>query len=224
MGERVDAKEFDCTLCSQPCESWARLKFANGRGPGPVRSRAWPHGFPWNKPPQQAEADAGSAHVGVSINLLKRERAAGGDGLLEHPEDLGSHCRGHPASVWQLPELRSLSALGFRRGALSQSDVAEVDYLKPTGLYATFLDHLGPELHRGWPIFAVNNSGNHVYKGPLPEPPGAADARRRQAHPRATARGQGIPLNRHGGLAARPLRLHCARHCGGMAQQEGGSA
>ena len=82
LAERVDSKEFDTTLCSPPCESWTRLKFANGRGPGPVRSRAWPHGFPWNKPPQQAEADAGSAHVGVSIDLLKRQRAAGAGPLI----------------------------------------------------------------------------------------------------------------------------------------------
>ena len=73
LAERIDAMEFDCTLCSPPCESWTRLKFANGRGPGPVRSRAWTHGFPWNKPQQQAEAEAGSAHVSVSINLLTRQ-------------------------------------------------------------------------------------------------------------------------------------------------------
>ena len=66
-----------------------------------------------------------SLHVAAASNAIA---------VLEFPEDLGRAPKGCPASPWQDANLRRLEACGFTRGAIYQSDWADVPYRKPTGL------------------------------------------------------------------------------------------
>ena len=68
--------------------------------------------------------------------------AAGVAFMIEHPEDLGTYKTGaRPASIWQLPEVRSLSQrFGAVRRVLHQRHWGAASP-KPTAFIATFPLH-----------------------------------------------------------------------------------
>jgi hypothetical protein len=118
FGRRIDLGEFDVVLASPPCCTFTRVQFANRRGPLPVRSRQYPRGLPTLVGTQKAKADHGNQHAATTADLLRRQAQAGGHGLLEQPEDLGTCKLGSPASMWQLEEIIALGEVGYERGAI----------------------------------------------------------------------------------------------------------
>ena len=101
---RIDAGEFDTVLITPPCSTWSRAPWANRKGPKPVRSRAYPWGYPWLRGGQKRKAELGSLLVRRALEAARSAWMAGSAFLLEHPEDLGRVPAGEPASIWQLED------------------------------------------------------------------------------------------------------------------------
>ena len=109
---RLEDGDFDCIMLSPPCGTWSRANWANDDGPKPCRNRRHPWGIPHQRPNAQRRAETGNEFIHFSIRAITMAQQAKRKGfmvrsILEHPEDLGRMARGEPASIWQLPELRS---------------------------------------------------------------------------------------------------------------------
>ena len=95
--------------------SRARNRHDGRNGPRPVRDHTFPWGFPWLR---NADRDrvlrltSSSSNASKLQNFKIRQAQCW---LLVHPEDLGLTSSGlRPASIWQLPDVRSLvSERGF---------------------------------------------------------------------------------------------------------------
>ena len=174
---RVQAGEFEVVVITPPCSTWTRVRMANYRGPRPVRDMQHPWGFPWLSNRDKQEADLGSLLVVILIDFVEvigtcSSSKQGFRVLIfgEHPEDLGRVVREedravlHPASIWQLPDLRKLvqiQALELFTTVFNQCCWG-ASYRKPTRVISniTALRDWGPQ---EWPIKdTVNN-----YMGPL---------------------------------------------------------
>ena len=118
---RISSGEFHAILCTPPCSTWARVRMANMRGPPPLRSGDYPWGFPWVSNRNKHQLDLGNELVRFALRVwaAAATKCKTQDGIEifvfgEHPEDLGMVRREEdrlllrPASIWQLPELRSL--------------------------------------------------------------------------------------------------------------------
>jgi hypothetical protein len=123
---------------SPPCETFSRVRYSNRRGPPPVRSSAYPWGFPWLSQDMAGAVEQANSLLKLCIRVLKCSSEAFATAILEHPEDLGATSEGIPASIWQLPEIRNLdcsldgSITGpFHSWAVMQCDFG-ADYAKPT--------------------------------------------------------------------------------------------
>ena len=82
--------------------------------------------------------------------------------VFEHPEDLGSHSLGTPASVFQLEGLRKIvESQAWGTFAFHQCDINALSP-KPTRLF-TNVGALSSS-HTGWPVFNMSDS----CLGPLP--------------------------------------------------------
>ena len=112
---------FDAVLITPPSSSWSRVRSANFKGPPMMRSTTHPWGFPWAAKKFQTEILLDNMLVEFLIKVIDtlRLHPTSQHGILvlvfaEHPEDLGTVVRQedsailHPASIWQLPELRQL--------------------------------------------------------------------------------------------------------------------
>ena len=171
---RISVREFDFVPASPPCNTITRVQFANGIGPSPVRSLQYPFGFPWNDAAAQEKCDVGTTLMAFGVQALqacaqasRREPWRRTCGLLEHPEDLGEAQRGDPAAIWQFKETQELElSHGYRRGAVYQCELAEVDYAKPTGLISDVPDSWG-FMALGWPMFEERGEARRSYRGPL---------------------------------------------------------
>lgn len=106
-------------LVTPPCSTWSRVRGANTRGPPMIRSREYPWGFPWLAKKYHHELHFGNGLVRFTIEIVtnvvalsKKHRTRWCVLFAEHPEDLGTIWREedgkelHPASVWQLPDLK----------------------------------------------------------------------------------------------------------------------
>ena len=170
----IHAGEYDVVILSPPCGSWSRANWANNDGPPPCRDRQSPWGFADNSAGQRGRAERGNEFVHFSIRAIQTAALARAQGhqvrcLLEHPEDLGrvgrqSFHQGVPASIWQLPDLRS--AFGDAKAvsvAGWQCQFPGVDYSKPTRLFSDIpgIEGFG---RVGWPIMDANDNS----RGPLP--------------------------------------------------------
>ena len=135
-------------------------------------------GFPWLSKRHQKDADLGNVLIHFMIEVLQalesHPRAEDGSLVLvfgEHPEDLGTIWREedrmqmHPASIWQLPQLRDfvradnplqLFTVVFNQCCWS------APYRKPTRLITNLmsLKTWGPNT---WPVFGHDGA----YKGLL---------------------------------------------------------
>jgi len=99
-----------CVIVSPPCNTFSRARFQHilHPGPKPLRTRAWPKGFPWlSNANKELVAEA---NFFVEKCLEACECAAGSDGffILEHPEDLGTVQGEQPGSIWQWQEVLDL--------------------------------------------------------------------------------------------------------------------
>ena len=145
MVGQIRSSEFDIVVLSPPCGSWSRANWANDDGPKPCRDQAQPWGFPSQKAHQQRRADAGNEFIHFSTVAIRRAQQVRTKGfvvraVLEHPEDLGRMDKGEPASIWQLPELRS--AFGdtpFVCVAGHQCQFPGIDLKKPTRIMTDIL-------------------------------------------------------------------------------------
>ncbi len=85
--------------------------------------------------------------------------------MLVHPEDLGMADRGHPASIWQLHELRLwANKWGLKRYGTFQCYFGPGTWPFPVGILST---HPLPHklFHPGWPKFQKESQ---EYIGPIP--------------------------------------------------------
>ena len=99
-----------CVIVSLPCNTFSRARFQHilHPGPKPLRTRAWPKGFPWLS--NTHKSLVAEANFFVEKCLEACECAAGSNGffILEHPEDLGTVQGEQPGSIWQWQEVLDL--------------------------------------------------------------------------------------------------------------------
>ena len=171
--QEIRAGLYNVVIMTPPCNTWSRARFSNRRGPRPVRNREWPWGFPWLERRLRDQCEQGNAFVRMTLEGCQAATEAGAWWLIEHPEDLGRTSTGDvPASIFQLPELRSLAAnCQATSFALHQCHYGAATS-KPTRLVTTLPAALG-EPHQGWPQFDDRDG----YRGPLPASCGHRHAR-----------------------------------------------
>ena len=76
-------------LASPPLETISRAR-RKRPGPAPLRSEAWPSGFPWLTDDNRAKVDAANRMFDRCVEAASICASAGGCFLLENPEDLGA--------------------------------------------------------------------------------------------------------------------------------------
>ena len=142
-----------------------------------IRSQEHPWGFPWLSNRHKKDAELGNILIHFMIEVLQtlEQHPFTADGSLvlifgEHPEDLGiiyreeDGMRMHPASIWQLEELRRFvsdtSTTGLFTVAFNQCCWG-APYRKPTRLVTnlSMILEWGPT---SWPTFDAEGS----YTGP----------------------------------------------------------
>lgn len=131
-----------------------------GPGPKPLRTRAWPRGFPWlNK----RQVDEANFFVDQCIKACGSAANHNGFFFLEHPEDLGAVGHEMPGSIWQLEEVLDLiPKFGSCCFAIHQCKFGAITP-KPTRL----LTNMPVSDDRCY--FALPKFDKHgTYRGPLP--------------------------------------------------------
>ena len=160
--EKIRTGFYAALIVSPPCHTHTRARQNKSNGPPPIRSRTYPWGFPWLSGPRKAKLDEANQLLRVAFEALEEATKAHVPYIFEHPEDLGWHRGGTPASVWQLPELKAIAEQGnAMRRAVHQKDFG-TPYLKPTGFLLT-LEGSAEFGVLGWPV--LDDVGNYV--GPL---------------------------------------------------------
>ena len=163
----------DVVICTPPCSTHSRAVWANSLGPKPIRSRAYPRGFPWLSDAGRRKAELANLLVDFTWEVLRMVDLCSQSrwclGLSEHPENLGRvgawGSDSFPASIWDCDEAHSLVAdCGWSTLALHQQNFG-APTAKPTRILYNnkVFDNLG---HLGWPTF--DHGGR--YTGPLPKP------------------------------------------------------
>ena len=162
------------TVGTPPCNSFSRVLSSNYAGPQPVRSRAFPYGFPWLFGKDKARCVTGNVLAYRSLEAFRagHKSVANTPYLLEHPEDLGTTRNGdEPASLFQWEDTVNLiKDTAAIQGALYQCRHPGAMSAKPTRLVGTFRK-LRKLLALGPPTF--NKHGK--YTGPLPKSCGHKD-------------------------------------------------
>ena len=152
-------------IVSPPCNTFsrARFQFQQHPGPKPLRTRAWPRGFPWLSNANKAKVEEANSFVDRCLQACHVVSEAGGYFILEHPEDLGAVRGEHPGSIWQWPETLELipcyNAICF---AIHQCNFGAATP-KPTR-FLTNMTVSDARCHVALPKF--DRFG--FYKGPLP--------------------------------------------------------
>lgn len=94
----------ESTRCPSGCEGDVLLCR------GPLRSKAWPRGFPWLSDRNKSIVLEANFFVDQCIESCLICYNCEGDFIFEHPEDLGVVQGIHPGSIWQWPEIHNLIA------------------------------------------------------------------------------------------------------------------
>jgi len=199
---KIRRGDFDLVLASPPCSSFSRARWASKAGPRPVRSKAFPRGFPWLKQAKQSTIDANKL-VDFATAALDAQFGNGGMGLLEHPEDLGVTAAGEmPGAIWDWPEVRSLTKHpDVHTGALYQCSWGR-PFAKPTRLLLK-AGKLKEILELGWPTFNADGK----YEGPLgPKPETTESLTGKSGRDFATARSAAWPPELCHRIATTPSR------------------
>ena len=97
-------------IVSPPCNTFSRARFQHQicPGPKPLRTKAWPKGFPWLAKAHKKVVDEANFFVEKCLEVCIAAASSRGFFLLEHPEDLGTVQGEQPGSIWQWPEVRDL--------------------------------------------------------------------------------------------------------------------
>eukprot|EP00435_Cladocopium_sp_Y103_P025733 s2122_g6.t1 len=152
-------------IVSPPCNTFSRARFQYKQHPGPkpLRTKAWPKGFPWLSNANKLKVQEANSFVERCIEACICAANSDGFFILEHPEDLGVIEGEHPGSIWQWPEVLDLipqfSAVCF---AIHQCHFGALTP-KPTRLLTNMQVEDG-RCHFSMPKF--DKLG--FYKGPLP--------------------------------------------------------
>ena len=94
---RVKRREYDLVAASPPCSTFSRVRWANRRGPPPLRTKAYPRGFPWLARRWMQSATDANRLVDFTAKVLHEQLSSDNRAMaiLEHPEDLGAVRDGH---------------------------------------------------------------------------------------------------------------------------------
>ena len=151
-------------IVSPPCNTFSRARFQRCHpGPRPVRTKAWPRGFPWLSNANKQKVAEANFFVDKCIEACERAANSNGFFILEHPEDLGVVDDEHPGSIWQWQEiLEPIPKCNACCFAIHQCRFGAITP-KPTRLL-TNLQVSDSRCHMSLPKF--DRSG--FYKGPLP--------------------------------------------------------
>ena len=166
--QSVGAGEFHVVVLSPPANSHARAAWANGKGPGPLRSSQHPLGFPWLAPPLKEQAEASNSAITLCLSVAEAAVKAFKRGLpvrclLDFPEDLGAVRPGVvPASLWQLSESRGLLKNEFMATAALKNSWFLEGLERPLRVLGNLVDVAALQA-QGLPKFNPDES----YKGPL---------------------------------------------------------
>jgi len=154
----------DAIVASPPCATFSRARWANRRGPKPLRSSKFLRGFLRMREGDRKKTEEANLLVDFTLTALRAMLQKGGFILLEHPEDLGRSPEGGvPGSIWRWDQTASLAnQAGVIWGAFFQNSFG-APYLKPTRLLGNF-PGLGDLLFDGPPSFDERD----WYLGPLP--------------------------------------------------------
>ena len=137
-------------LASPPCETFSRVRH-HQPGPRPLRSAAYPRGFPWLSNKHRLQVDQSNYFIDQTLVACQLAWQF----WLEHPEDLGATTDHEiPASIWQWESVRELQvstkAVTF---AIFQC-MFEAPTSKPTRFLTTLQAFLEcPQPYSTWPRF-----------------------------------------------------------------------
>jgi hypothetical protein len=96
---KAEMRDADMFVTTPPCSTFSRAAWANKLGPGPVRSREHPRGFPWLEGAALTRCTAGNEVNDKALELLEFANEIFLHWLHEAPEDLGTRRDGGaPAS------------------------------------------------------------------------------------------------------------------------------
>jgi hypothetical protein len=160
-------------LAMPPTATWTRSRHLHAGGPQPLRNSSWPWGLPNIGGANRDKLEAENADLRLALELihLSLTRSPSTTWMLLAPEDRGRGAHGHPASIWQLKELRTWAfEHGAVRGALNQCELATSSTPRPLGFLKHAIEHgslsTSAAVTRGWPTFS--SSASRHYLGPLP--------------------------------------------------------
>ncbi len=176
MNDDVPSEGTDIVIIAVSHATWARARHSEAPGPQPVRSSDWPWGFPWLGEQQRAAVEDSNALLlwGLAVLRTARDINPSAALCLYHPEDLGMACRGRPASLWQMGEIRCAArSLQLFRMATWQCRFGEATHPSPLSMLCSETLR-SPLIQKGWPQF--EGSDNARYQGPLPETCGCGTA------------------------------------------------
>ena len=164
---QVTARAFQVVCITPPCNSFSRATYTwtTSFGPRPIRSAEFRYGFPWLSSVQKQKALEGNRFVELTIEMILRCMKHDVYFLCEHPEDLGRTPMGHPASIWQWPQMQQLTIDSRIQTFAFHQCQFEAPSSKPTR-FLTDLDFqpLAPLIFNGPP--QKDTAGWYV--GPLP--------------------------------------------------------
>ncbi len=158
---------LDALLVVPEVATWARSKHRHHEGPQPLRDRNNPWGFPWLRDKDQEAVNSANRLLRTQLSWMSSwvKYKPSLPMMLIHPEDLGMAERGHPASIWQLPELRLwANKWGLKRYGTFQCHFGPGSWPFPVGILST---HPLPHklFYPGWPKFHTDSL---LYIGPIP--------------------------------------------------------
>jgi hypothetical protein len=164
----VISGRWDVILLSPALGSFSRAIFASHTPSVPLRDAAWPHGFPWLEFAKADLVRSENEILNFCVKILEFAKEASRRtwwhrtrGWMEHPEDLGKHHLGDPASVWQLPAVKHLSAAGYKRSAFFHCAFDDCGYSRPSGCLSSIPEwNKSPKVYSGWPKFGRSSSSS----------------------------------------------------------------
>ncbi len=169
-------RHIDAALIFPRMPTWSRLPALNRLGPKPLRSRV----FSWGRPNISQLSSQRVDHENTLLFMMldiSRGLLSQGDTAMDgknrprfallQPEDLGPLPSFHPASLWQVSELRSLARhCGLMRSAFHQCRHQRAPHSRPTGLLSNFMLPQGTAKN-GWPRFRRAAGHLDTYIAPL---------------------------------------------------------
>ena len=163
---KIARGEYAAVIASPPGSTFSRVRWANRKGPRPIRCARHLRGFPRLSWARKKEVENANALIDLVVDAFQTQLSLSSAhiALLGHPEDLGLRLGGgNPGSIWRWPEIEALMKYpGMTWGALHQCDWGR-PYKKPTRLLGR-LEGLGEILASGAPRFDEKG----FYVGPLP--------------------------------------------------------